>query len=118
MRATGWITGIYVSLLFSYLAFAMFLLTPGTSYGLQSPNDGRSALIVDRTFLHAGGFTIYEPRSWPVYVEVGSVVTNNAHDPFREGNYRAAWTEQGLELEFVSDYVKPNMFEREFIELR
>lgn len=70
---TGWVTGIYVSLVFSYLAFAMFLLTPGTSYLLQSPNDGRSALIVNRTFLHAGGVTVYEPRSWPIYVEVGSV---------------------------------------------
>jgi len=96
----------------------MFLLTPGNSYKLQSPDDGRGVLIVSRAILHAGGFTIYEPRSWPIYVETGSVVTNNAHDPFREGAYRAAWTDEGLELEFVFDYMEPNKYDREFIDLR
>lgn len=28
------------------------------------------------------------------------------------------WTDEGLELEFVSDYMKPDRYEHEFIELR
>jgi hypothetical protein len=118
VKASGWVAGICVGLVFSYLALAMFLLTPVTAYTLQSPNDGRSVLIVNRTVLHAGGFTIYEPRNWPTYVEVGSLTTNNAHDPFRDGTYRAAWTGEGLELEFVVDYMKPGRYEHKFIELR
>lgn len=96
----------------------MFLLTPVTAYTLQSPNDGRSVLIVNRTVLLAGGFTVYEPRNWPTYVEVGSLTTNNAHDPFGDGAYRAVWTDEGLELEFVSDYMKPDRYEHKFIEFR
>lgn len=118
MKASGWVAGICVGLVSAYLALAMFLLTPVTAYTLQSPNDGRSVLIVNRTVLLAGGFTIYEPRNWPTYVEVGSLTTNNAHDPFRDGAYRAMWTDEGLELEFVSDYMKPDRYEHEFIELR
>ncbi|MFF1251494.1 hypothetical protein ACFVYC_03235 [Pseudarthrobacter sp. NPDC058329] len=118
VKASGWVVGICVGLVSAYLAVAMFLLTPVTAYTLQSPNDGRSVLIVNRTVLLAGGFTIYEPRNWPTYVKVGSLTTNNAHDPFRDGAYRAVWTDQGLELEFVSDYMKPDRYEHEFIELR
>jgi hypothetical protein len=118
VKATGWIIGICSGLVFTYQALAMLLLTPGSSYMLQSPNDGRGVLIVNRTILHAGGFTIYEPRNWPIYVQTGSVVTNNAYDPFLEGTYRAAWNDEGLELELVLDYMEPNRYEREFIELR
>lgn len=63
-----WLTGIGVGVVFSYLAFIMFLLTPGPSYVLEAPNDDRSVLIVNRIILHAGGFPVYEPRNWPVYV--------------------------------------------------
>lgn len=118
LKASGWVAGICVGLVFSYLALAMFLLTPVTAYTLQSPHDGRSVLILNRTVLHAGGFTIYEPRNWPTYVEVGSLTTNNAHDPFRDGTYRAVWTGEGLELEYVDDYMKPDRYEHKFIELR
>jgi hypothetical protein len=118
VKASGWAAGTCVGLVSAYLALAMFLLTPVTAYTLQSPNDGRSVLIVNRTVFLAGGFTIYEPRNWPTYMEVGSLTTNNAHDPFRDGAYRAMWTAEGLELEFVSDYMKPDRYEHEFIELR
>lgn len=118
LKASGWVAGICVALVFSYLALALFLLTPVTAYTLQSPHDGRSVLIVNRTVLHAGGFTVYEPRNWPTYVQVGSLTTNNAYDPFRDGTYRAEWTAEGLELEFVYDYMKPDRYERKFIELR
>ncbi|MFJ6157165.1 hypothetical protein ACIQF8_09125 [Pseudarthrobacter sp. NPDC092184] len=118
VKASGWVAGICVGLVSAYSALAMFLLTPVTAYTLQSPNDGRSVLIVNRTVLLAGGFTVYEPRNWPTYVEVGSLTTNNAHDPFGDGAYRAVWTDEGLELEFVSDYMKPDRYEHKFIEFR
>lgn len=118
VKMAGWITGIIVALFFSCLSLAMIVLIPGGSYMLHSPNDGRTALIVNRTFLHAGGFTVYQSRNWPLYVEVGSVITNNAHDPFREGTYRAAWTDEGLQLDYVFDYMKPNTYHQEVIELR
>ncbi|MBT2248222.1 hypothetical protein JHV56_05855 [Arthrobacter sp. BHU FT2] len=117
VTASGWVAGTCFGLIASYLALAMFLLTPVAAYTLQSPNDGRSVLIVNRTVLHAGGFTIYEPRNWPTYTEIGSLATNNGHDPFRDGAYRAVWTDEGLELEFASDYMKPDNYEQEFIEL-
>lgn len=117
-KASGWVAGICVGFVFSYLALAMFLLAPVAAYTLQSPNDGRSLLIVNRTLLLAGGFTIYEPRNWPTYAEVGSLTTNNAHDPFRDGTYRAVWTDEGLELEFVSDYMDPARNKHQFVELR
>lgn len=118
LKASGWVAGICVALVFSYLALALFLLTPVTAYTLQSPHDGRSVLIVNRTVLHAGGFTVYEPRNWPTYVQVGSLTTNNAYDPFRDGTYRVEWTAEGLELEFVHDYMQPDRYERKVIELR
>lgn len=118
VKAAGWVAGAWIGLVFSYLALATFLLTPVAAYTLQSPHDGRSVLIVNRTVLHAGGFNIYEPRNWPTFVEVGSLTTNNAHDPFRDGTYRAVWTDEGLELEFVKDYMKPDRYEYKFIEVR
>lgn len=118
VKTAGWLTGIGVGAVFAYLAFIMFLLTPGPSYVLDAPNDDRSVLIVNRTILHAGSFPVYEPRNWPVYVQVGSVLTNNAHDPFREGKYRQVWNDEGLELEFVFDYMEPNKYENELIRLR
>jgi hypothetical protein len=118
VTASGWVAGICISLVFSYLALMLFLLTPVTAYTLHAPTDGRSVLIVNRTVLIAGGFTIYEPRNWPTYVKVASLTTNNAHDPFSAGTYRAVWTDEGLDLEFVGDYMKPDRYEHTFIELR
>lgn len=117
IKVAGWVAGTFMGLVFSYLALACFLLTPVTAYTLHSPDDGRSVLIVNRTILTAGGFMIYEPRNWPTFVKVASLTTNNAHDPFREGTYRAVWTETGLNLEFVDDYMKPDRYEHKFIEL-
>ncbi|MGR0161325.1 hypothetical protein [Paenarthrobacter nitroguajacolicus] len=118
VKTCAWAAGICVGLVFSYLALALYLITPVTAYTLQAPDDERSVLIVNRTVLIAGGFTVYEPRKWPTYAEVGSLTTNNAHDPFRDGTYRAVWTDEGLDLEFVYDYMKPDTYEHEFIELR
>lgn len=117
VKTAGWVSGIGIGLVFSYLAFVMFLLTPGPSYVLESPNDGRSVLVVNRTILHAGGFPVYEPRNWPIYVEVGSVGTNNAYDPFRSGKYRETWTAEGLELEFRMGS-GPDAYDREVVQLR
>ncbi|SDK48085.1 hypothetical protein [Arthrobacter sp. ok362] len=118
VRASGWVAGICIGLVFSYLALMLLLITPVAAYTLHSPTDGRSVLIVNRTVLIAGGFSIYEPREWPTYTAVASLITNNAYDPFRAGTYRAVWTDAGLDLEFVGDYMKPDTYDHKFIEIR
>lgn len=118
VRASGWAAGICIGLLFSYVALVLLLITPVAAYTLRSPTDGRSVLVVNRTVLIAGGFDIYESRKWPTYRAVASLITNNAYDPFRAGKYRAVWTDAGLDLEFVGDYMKPDKYDHKLIEFR
>ncbi|MHA7306442.1 hypothetical protein ACX80E_14560 [Arthrobacter sp. TMN-49] len=118
VKSAGWITGICSAGVLLFWAGIMLLFSPLSSYVLESADDARSVLIVNRTVLHAGGFRVYEQRTWPIYQAVGRVSTNNAYDPFREGTYRQTWTDEGLELEFVFDYMEPNRYVRTVIELR
>ncbi|MGK3647066.1 hypothetical protein [Pseudarthrobacter enclensis] len=117
-RTLGWVSGFCAGLAYLYLALALFLAAPVAAHTLESPHDGRRVLMVNRTVLIAGGFAIYEPKEWPFYTQVGSLTTNNAYDPFRAGAYRATWTNEGLDLEYVRDYMKPDEYAHEFIALR
>lgn len=106
---------------FTVVTFLSMMLkvvsSPQAAYVMQAPNDDRSVLILNKSFLLLGSFRIYEPRQWPIYSEAGWITTDDGYDPFREGKYTENWTEEGLELDFVDDYMHPERFERHFVQL-
>lgn len=90
---------------------------PSASYVLKSPNDDRSVLILNRSFLLLGSFPIYEPGTLPLYSKTGWITTDDGFDPFRKGQYKETWTDAGLELDYVFDYMSPESLTRESIQL-
>ncbi|WP_133159134.1 hypothetical protein [Arthrobacter glacialis] len=102
-------------LLFS--AAVTLLGAPIASYGLKSPNDDRSVLILNQSFLLLGSFNIYEPRTWPIYSKTVWIATDDGFDPFLKGQYKETWTDAGLDLDYVFDYMYPEGLTRESIQL-
>lgn len=113
----GWLTAIACTGALLLLAGLALLLTPTASYVVKSPDDNRRVLVVNRSFLLLGSYSVYEPRFWPVYSEKNRISTDDGFDPFRNGQYRATWTDAGLELDFVFDSLRPEGFHNEFIRI-
>lgn len=97
-RILGAVIKIFASAFLLLPAALTLLGAPIASYVLKVPNDDRNVLILNQSFLLLGSFDIYEARTWPIYSREKWIGTDNGFDPFLEGNYKATWSDDGLDL--------------------
>ncbi len=80
----------------------IFLIMDDTDYHRFTSPDGEHTIVAgERSFLLAGGVTVYERVGPFLYRERGYAATDDGHRPFCSGGSRVEWRKGGVEVTFT-----------------